>query len=288
MLTVLLVRHGETVHNVAKVFAGITDSEYSPQHKMSNRRLTVHGMNQVTSLGKSLKNEPITHIFSSDLKRAYRTASAVSDHHPSIEVIADKIFREQDFGDLEGKPWQRNWTSDSTTNTHVIVNNGESKAAMKVRAAEAWQWVLRQANVYESSNDLYIVIVSHGLFLSALFKSICAFYNTAPPANVFWSNTAYIKFTANENNDPVFKIESINDTHHLTAVQRQKGGVGSSKYDETQKTMKDFFVASPKKSNSGQFRPFSCYFVWFYFLYDDKLYRPVLRNSCGTKIEISG
>jgi broad specificity phosphatase PhoE len=29
MLTVLLVRHGETVHNVANVFAGITDSEYS-------------------------------------------------------------------------------------------------------------------------------------------------------------------------------------------------------------------------------------------------------------------
>ena len=28
MLTVLLVRHGETVHNVAKLFAGITDSEY--------------------------------------------------------------------------------------------------------------------------------------------------------------------------------------------------------------------------------------------------------------------
>jgi len=28
MLTVLLVRHGETVHNVAKLYAGITDSEY--------------------------------------------------------------------------------------------------------------------------------------------------------------------------------------------------------------------------------------------------------------------
>jgi hypothetical protein len=28
MLTVLLVRHGETVHNVAKLFAGVTDSEY--------------------------------------------------------------------------------------------------------------------------------------------------------------------------------------------------------------------------------------------------------------------
>ena len=28
MLTVLLVRHGETVHNVAQIYAGITDSEY--------------------------------------------------------------------------------------------------------------------------------------------------------------------------------------------------------------------------------------------------------------------
>jgi broad specificity phosphatase PhoE len=36
MLTVLLVRHGETVHNVAKVFAGITDSEYSPSENELN------------------------------------------------------------------------------------------------------------------------------------------------------------------------------------------------------------------------------------------------------------
>jgi broad specificity phosphatase PhoE len=35
MLTVLLVRHGETVHNVAKLFAGITDSEYLSQKIIS-------------------------------------------------------------------------------------------------------------------------------------------------------------------------------------------------------------------------------------------------------------
>ena len=35
MLTVLLVRHGETVHNVAKLFAGITDSEYFPPSSWS-------------------------------------------------------------------------------------------------------------------------------------------------------------------------------------------------------------------------------------------------------------
>jgi 2,3-bisphosphoglycerate-dependent phosphoglycerate mutase len=217
-------------------------------------------MNQVTSLGQSLKHEPITHIFSSDLKRAYRTASTVSEHHPSIDVVTDKILREQDFGDLEGKPWQRKWTSDSTTHSHAIVNKGESKAAMNTRAAEAWQWIIQRANVFESESDLFVVVVSHGLFLSSLFKSICVFYNAPPPISVFWSNTAYLKFIANESNDPVFKIESINDTRHLTAVQRQKGGVGSSKFDESQKTMKDFFVPSPKKEkpNSGQSSPIFC------------------------------
>jgi hypothetical protein len=51
-------------------------------------------------------------------------------------------------------------------------------------------------------------------------------------------------------------------------VQRQKGGVGSSKYDESQKTIKDFFVPSPKKlkTKSGKF-PILCYVA---LLLDDK------------------
>jgi broad specificity phosphatase PhoE len=219
-------------------------------------RLTIHGMNQATSLGAALKNEPITHIFSSDLKRAHRTAAAIASHHDTVTVVPDNVFRERDFGELEGKPWRQTWTSDNTTRSHATPEEGESKAAMSERATAAWNWVLQQAQVYENAHEnLFVVVVSHGLFLSALFTNICAFYNTPRLANVFWANTAYVKFTVDHVRDPSFIVERINETSHLTAVQRQKGGVGSSKYDESQKTMKDFFIPSPKKGESYSSKP---------------------------------
>ena len=227
-------------------------------------------MNQATSLGAALKDELITHIFCSDLKRAHRTASAVAKHHPDVSVVADGLFREQDFGNLEGKPWRQTWTdgSNNSQRKHATSGTGESKLAMKERAVAAWLWVLQQTGVYEQEKDLLVVIVSHGLFLGALFGSICTFYDTTRPANVFWANTSYVRFTVDDARDPCFKIESTNETGHLTAVQRQKGGVGSSKYDESQKTLGDFFVKSPKKlkTESGMFPPSS----FPALLYDDK------------------
>lgn len=239
MLTVLLVRHGETVHNVAKLYAGITDSEYLlALRTFSDLRLTVHGMNQATSLGEALKHEPVTHVFSSDLIRACRTASAVAQHHPHVSVVPTTRLRERDFGDLEGKPWRTTWS---------LTKYGESGTAMRERAVSAWHWVLQETNVFEDATNLFIVLVSHGVFLGSLFTAICGFYNAQTPPNIFWNNTAYLKFVVIPSHNPVFKVECVNNTRHLTAVQRQKGGVGSSKFDESQKTMKDFFVPSPKK-----------------------------------------
>ena len=215
-------------------------------------------MNQATSLGEALKNEPVTHIYSSDLIRARRTAKALAQHHTHVAVVQTQLLREQDFGDLEGKPWRTTWSTS---------RNGESSIALKECAMSAWHWILRDSSVYENETDLFVVIVSHGLFLSTLFTAICVLYNSPRPANVFWNNTAYLKFVVNESNDPAFKVECVNNMSHLTAVQRQKGGVGSSKFDESQKTMKNFFVTSPKKlaPNPGKFPD-----LLLLLLYDDK------------------
>jgi broad specificity phosphatase PhoE len=210
-------------------------------------RLTVHGMNQATSLGERLKNESVTHIFSSDLKRAFRTASAVAGHHPHITVVTDKLFREQNFGDLEGKPWRQTWIPETgkSSETHTTFPNGESKEEMKKRAVSAWNLVLQSVEADNQTSDLFVIIVSHGLFLRTLFNTICVHYNTTSPTNVSWSNTGYTKFTVDQSRDPSLKVDRINETGHLAAVQRQKVGVGSSKFDESQKTIKDFFISRP-------------------------------------------
>jgi broad specificity phosphatase PhoE len=203
-------------------------------------------MNQANSLGEALKHEKITHIVSSDLKRAERTASAIAEHHPNVPVVTERLLREQDFGDLEGKPWRFVWAGEKTD---LAAHNGESKEAMRERANAAWDWVIQHASILDQSDDLFIVIVSHGLFLGALFQSICTFYNTSRPPDVVWHNTAYTRFSVNHERDPHFFIERMNETSHLTSVQRQKGGVGSSKYDETQKNITDFIKPVPKDEN---------------------------------------
>ena len=239
-------------------------------------------MNQATSLGEALKNEPITHIFSSDLKRASRTATAIKDHHPNVSIVSDKLFREQDLGRLEGKPWQPTSTAgmNKSKKSHAVSDKGESRIAMKERASCAWNMALQHADVFGHPDDLFIVIVSHGLFLSTLFKTICVFYDVLRPANVFWSNTGYLKFTVDSNRDPAFKIDCINQTSHLSAVQRQKGGIGSSQYDKSQKTMLDYFPPSPERRRKNQGN--SPFLAFPPFPMMIKLYRPVLRILCGT------
>ena len=240
-------------------------------------------MNQATSLGAALKDENITHIFSSDLKRAHRTASAVAAHHDNVTVVPNRLFREQDFGDLEGKPWRQTWTSDSTTRSHATPENGESKAAMTERAAAAWNWVLQQVQIFDWDPDenMFVVVVSHGLFLSALFTRICAFYHSPRPGNVFWSNAAYVKFTVDHDREPSFIVERINETGHLTAVQRQKGGVGSSMYDESQKTLKDFFNSSPKKDES---RSSKSSFLFPFILFSSSPYDEKSLQTCSENL----
>ena len=208
MTTLLLIRHAETVDNVAKIYAGARDSEYVriyPSETKTNR-LTVHGMNQASSLGKSLKTEPITHIFSSDSKRAHRTASAIASHHTGLSVRSHQVLRERDFGDLEGKPWSQ---------FHSQLENGEFRKILETRAMAAWNWIHEEARLLEGKSGSFIVVVSHGVFLSNLLDAVCSFYNASRPRAI-WSNTAYAKLRIRVDDvENGLVIESLNDTRHL-------------------------------------------------------------------------
>jgi broad specificity phosphatase PhoE len=215
-------------------------------------------MNQAISLAEALKREEITHVLCSDLIRAYRTALAIATHHPSLSVTADKLLREQDLGGLEGKSWLRTRISvpKNASGAHASSSKGESKVAMKERAKLAWSWILEQTDLPLPTNDKFVVVVSHGIFLDALFSGICEFYGSRRPPSVFWVNTGYVKFSVNTVRIPCFKVECTNETRHLNGLLRQKGGIGSSKYNPSQKNMKHFIEQSPKraKQESGKFR----------------------------------
>ncbi|QIP16524.1 histidine phosphatase family protein [Spirosoma aureum] len=92
MLTVYLLRHGETLWNAdGNRYCGATDVG-----------LTDKGVQQAHQAANVLKSISFDAIYSSPLQRAFRTAQIASGKS-TLEVIKDHRLIEANFGDWEGK-----------------------------------------------------------------------------------------------------------------------------------------------------------------------------------------
>lgn len=90
----LLVRHVETMGNVQKRFAGITDVKYTEQ-----------GKKQFTKLTHFLKNHPVDIIYSSPLSRTLDIAKKVGeDTNTPVKVVEE--LSEMNFGIFENLTFQ--------------------------------------------------------------------------------------------------------------------------------------------------------------------------------------
>jgi broad specificity phosphatase PhoE len=83
----IFLRHGQSSANVEGIIAGVSDVPLSPLGEQQARDVRP----KVAELGH------LTHVFSSDLRRASRTAHLVTGRVP----VTDRLLREQDFGTLE-------------------------------------------------------------------------------------------------------------------------------------------------------------------------------------------
>lgn len=283
--------------------AGVTDSA-----------LTVHGSLQAERLAKYLGESGVrfTHIFSSDLQRAYKTAITIyleqssrgDKEHPALEVIALAVLREQDFGSYEGKPF--------STRPHYSKECGkgvrraqrpegadfkaiESKESLTARTGKFLEEHLVPILQKEAQNhESAVAIVSHGILLSHLWRSLLqllpkdsvALSPGLPIRNGGltplehlggWSNTGFLELVvqnagststeqrlspspnptvpSNAFNSELLKphvppisianlkaiVKTVNGKDHLIGLKRTRGGVGSSKHDEDQKTIESFF-----------------------------------------------
>lgn len=91
MLTVYLLRHGETTYNAdGNRYCGRIDAE-----------LTEKGISQARRVAEALHGRPIDAIYASPLKRAYLTAEIASGNR--LPVVRDNRLIELDFGAWEGK-----------------------------------------------------------------------------------------------------------------------------------------------------------------------------------------
>ncbi len=88
--TLVLVRHGETAWNVEGRIQGHLDVP-----------LNETGLAQAAAVGKRFRSERFDAIYSSDLIRAFRTASPVVAN-PEVDIIRDPRLRERHLGVLQG------------------------------------------------------------------------------------------------------------------------------------------------------------------------------------------
>jgi broad specificity phosphatase PhoE len=86
----ILVRHGETVHNVAGIAQGWSDSA-----------LSEGGVAQVRALAKRLRSSGATALYSSPLGRALSTARAIAEE-VGLDITPLDELREMNYGRWEG------------------------------------------------------------------------------------------------------------------------------------------------------------------------------------------
>ncbi|KAL2149772.1 hypothetical protein VTH82DRAFT_8424 [Thermothelomyces myriococcoides] len=225
-MRLFLVRHGETVDNVAGIYAGSRDSPLTAHGVLQARRLGAHLASQSAAIG------PVRHVFASDLKRAVETAkvvidaqttAAVSSSHGRTQpatsgldsesdpvrvnggdkdVESDRVaelaeplklvelpeLRERDFGSAEGKKF----------GVDLAHSGAESREQMRQRVERFVETHLAPLLTIEQVTlGGSIVIVSHGLILGVLLGVLLARYGGGQmaflggPKTPWWSNTGY-------------------------------------------------------------------------------------------------
>jgi len=142
----ILVRHGETLHNVAGIAQGWNDSELSDK-----------GREQIRGLAERLVAYAPTTIYSSPLGRAISTAEVIGNV-TGVKVVTLDDLREMNYGAWEGRSFldvrreyeeiYQRWIDDETCRCP----DGESHADVRARLERA----------FAAMNSERPIVVTHG------------------------------------------------------------------------------------------------------------------------------
>lgn len=160
-----LIRHGETDWNIVKRLQGSTDIP-----------LNNNGETLAKITGEKLNDFSIDLIYTSPLKRAFRTAELIRGTK-NIPMITDERIREISFGDYEGLISKADGYNIPDPNFRFFFTrpdcyrtppNGESIQSLLNRTHE----FLEDLKNNPSLNDQTILISSHGAAVQAILSNI--------------------------------------------------------------------------------------------------------------------
>ena len=151
-MTFILVRHGETALNLARVL------------QPAETPLSARGAAQAQAVARRLAGARIGAILSSDLPRALATAQAIGSAC-GLPVTSSELLRERNFGSLRGQAYDA--LDHDPIASRDAPPGGESAAEFEQRVALAFELLRRER---ARLGDAPLVVVSHGLVIRALLE----------------------------------------------------------------------------------------------------------------------
>jgi phosphoserine phosphatase len=167
MLTILIVRHGETAWNAADIFRGRVSVGLSDK-----------GLAQVELLSQYLSSKNIQAVYCSPLQRAIQTAEAIArPYYLNIQPLPE--LNDLDFGEWEGVSQQevslkygtiyQEWLDHPES---VLIPGGESLENARKRTIAALDWVTSQ------NSEGVVAIVTHRVITKILTCALLGLDNS--------------------------------------------------------------------------------------------------------------
>jgi probable phosphoglycerate mutase len=150
-MTILLVRHGETDGNAARILQ-------RPDVPLNER-----GMRQADELARRLSACGFVHLLCSDLLRARMTAAPLAARC-GIAIEESPLLQERNFGDLRGMPYAA--LAEDPFGPDFAPPNGEDWPTFHARVAEAFAFIVRRRRSVNGT----LVVVTHGFVCRALVE----------------------------------------------------------------------------------------------------------------------
>lgn len=164
--SLLLVRHGQSEWNAVRRWQGLADSP-----------LTKLGRQQAHEVGRRLADGSVATelggIWSSDLRRAFETASIISSYLDIADVVSDERLREADAGPWQGltpETIESKWPGYLAA--HRRPDGFEPADVVASRAVEVCSELLQR--VAGSASGAPIVAVTHSGFIRVLRRHLGA------------------------------------------------------------------------------------------------------------------
>ena len=148
-MTILLVRHGETAGNAARVL------------QRADVPLNERGIRQAEQLAQRLFDHGFAHIVCSDLVRARMTAAPLAARS-GMEIEETPLLQERNFGDLRGVPYAQ--LGENPFGPDFAPPNGEDWPTFHARVAAAFEVIVSRRHSLSGT----LVVITHGLVCRAL------------------------------------------------------------------------------------------------------------------------